>query len=41
MSWGKHRIAQHFSVPIQKAVANVGKDGNESVVPIILQNKIY
>ena len=43
---GKYRGVAHsicnlrtFSVPIEKEVANIDKDGNESV--IILQNKIY
>ena len=29
-----------FSVPIEKQVTNIDKDGNESVVTV-LQNKIY
>ena len=34
MSWGKHRKVQTFSVPIEKKVVNIDKDGNESVVTI-------
>ena len=34
MSQGKHRKVQTFSVPIEKKVVNIDKDGNESVVTI-------
>ena len=34
MSWGKHRKVQNFSVPIEKEVTNIDKDGNKSVVSI-------
>ena len=34
MSWGKYRKVQKFTVPIEKEVANIDKDGNESVVTI-------
>ena len=29
MSWGKHRKVKNFSVPIEKEVTKIDKDGNE------------
>ena len=34
MSWGKYRKIQNVSLPIQKEVTKIDKDGNENVVPI-------
>ena len=42
MPWVKCRKVQTFSVPIEKEVTKIDKDGNESVVcHYFLQNKIY
>ena len=34
MSWRKHRKIKTFSVPIEKEITNIDKDGNESVATI-------
>ena len=34
MFWGKQRKVQTFSVPIEKEMTKIDKDGNESVVTI-------
>ena len=34
MSWGKYRKVQLFSIPIEKEVTKIDKDGSESVVTI-------
>ena len=31
MSWGKYRKVELFSVPIEKELTKIDKDGNESV----------
>ena len=32
MSWKIYRKVQNFSVPIEKEITNIDKDGNESIV---------
>ena len=39
MSWGKHRKIKNFSVPIEKEVTNIDKDGNKSVLTILYKIK--
>ena len=39
MSWGKHRKIKKFSVPIEKEVTNIDKDGNKSVLTIFYKIK--
>ena len=34
MSWEKYRKVQNFSLPMEKEVTNIYKDGNESVVTL-------
>ena len=34
MSWRKYRKIKTFSVPIEKEITNIDKDGNESVATI-------
>ena len=41
MPWGKHRKVQNFSIPIEKKVTNVDKDGTESVVTILYNIKFF
>ena len=39
MSWGKHRKSKKFSVPVEKEVTNIDKDGNKSVLTILYKIK--
>ena len=41
MSWGKHRKVKFFSIPIEKEVTKIEKDGKVGVVNTSLQNRIY
>ena len=40
MPWGKYRKVLNFSVPIEREVTSIDRDGNESVVTISYK-KIY
>ena len=40
MSWGKHRKPQNFLCSNRKEVANISKDGNETVVTISYKIKL-
>ena len=41
MSWGNMEKYKTFSVPIEKEVTNIDKDGNESVVTISYKIKFF
>ena len=39
MSWGKHRKSKTFSVPVEREIRKINKNGNEDTITIPFKTK--